>query len=134
MTRTEPSETKDNRKRSTGAPDIGVVPQAHSLNNLAYYVQGDWEFWQRTGNNKKEHNRFFFLKNRIEILELKNTNRNKNSTNGLNSRCKIEERRISELKKHTHTLRMKQRERRAHYFKSAGNHKEKKQYLQMKTN
>lgn len=41
MTRTEPSETTDNRKRSTGTPDIGVVPQAHPLNNLAYYVQGD---------------------------------------------------------------------------------------------
>lgn len=41
MTRTEPSETTDNRKRSTGAPDIGAVPQTHPLNNLAYSVQGD---------------------------------------------------------------------------------------------
>lgn len=72
MKRTEPSETTDNRKRSTGVPDIGVVPQTHPLNNLACSVQGDWEFWQRTGNYKKEHERFFF-KNRTEILELKNT-------------------------------------------------------------
>lgn len=41
MTKTEPWETTDSRKRSARAPTTGIVRQTHTMNNFAYSVEGE---------------------------------------------------------------------------------------------